>query len=62
MISRATKVWFLLLVISSGFMGAAMYEDGRPCREWKTSHPGKNPNTFDPNDPDLSFNPCTLIS
>ena len=61
MLSRGTIIWFLLLCVFSVPFGYAGYLYGKPCRDWKATHPGVDPYAHEDGDPEVSFNACTVI-
>ena len=67
MISRATIIWFILLVAFTGALEIHNYEEQQPCRAWKAAHATQDPKqasalTVGPDESFAAdFNPCTVM-
>jgi hypothetical protein len=63
-ISRRTVIFFLIAAVSFGILTYRMWEQERPCREWKHSHPLGQPEPAPIQQPDgtvsITINPCDL--
>jgi len=60
-ISRRTIIWFLLFVASWSFFAYRSWQFGKPCREWKRSHPQASTAQHESDGSDtIEISPCNL--
>ena len=60
-------MWFVFLLGFTAALEVRHYQEQRPCREWKTSHPGRDSQDIlqerqsDGSYAEVGFNPCTVV-